>query len=179
MGNSKKRPAHNKTSKVKTNLIVLGALIVFVSAFYMLRGGADSDGQKDSQPNTEAAQQNGDVTIVKDEITENAKFIPYMADGTYMELLAVKAPDGTVRTAFNTCQVCYDSGKGYYEQEGDELVCQNCRNRFQLSRIEKEKNGCNPVPIVEEDKTDDGTTITIPESFLKENAALFGRWEKG
>jgi len=35
-----------------------------------------------------------------------------------MEVLAVKAPDGTIRTAMNTCKICYDSGAGYYVQEG-------------------------------------------------------------
>lgn len=29
-----------------------------------------------------------------------------------------------IRTAFNTCQVCYSSGKGYYVQSGNVLVCQ-------------------------------------------------------
>ena len=45
-----------------------------------------------------------------------------------MEIVAVKALDGSIRTAFNTCQVCYNSGRGYYQQEGNELVCQNCGN---------------------------------------------------
>jgi len=40
-----------------------------------------------------------------------------------MEVLALKAKDRTIRTALNTCQVCYASGKGYYVQEGDVLVC--------------------------------------------------------
>ena len=62
--------------------------------------------------------------------------------------------------AFNTCQVCYDSGRGYYVQEGDVLVCQNCGNRFSAEQVELIKGGCNPVPIDSENKTDDGTTIT-------------------
>ncbi len=120
----------------------------------------------------------GDLKILKSEITETVKFYPYKAGGTKMEVLAVKASDGTVRTAFNTCQVCYDSGRGYYEQEGDELVCQNCGNRFQLDQIEKMKGGCNPVPILEEYKTDDGTSITVPQSLLQEASVLFGNWKK-
>ena len=95
-----------------------------------------------------------------------------------MEILAVRAPDGSIRTAFNTCQVCYNSGRGYYKQSGDELVCQNCGNRFKANAVEIEIGGCNPVPILGENKTDDGTTIVIPQKFLEQNKGLFGNWKK-
>ncbi|MDR2445448.1 MAG: DUF2318 domain-containing protein [Spirochaetaceae bacterium] len=70
-----------------------------------------------------------------------------MWGGTRLEVLAVKAPDGTVRTAFNTCQVCYASGRGFYKQQGTVLVCQNCGNRFRMSQVGLRSGGCNPVPI--------------------------------
>jgi uncharacterized membrane protein len=95
-----------------------------------------------------------------------------------MEVIAVKAPDGTIRTAFNTCQVCFDSGRGYYMQEGNELVCQNCGNRFNISQIEKVKNGCNPVPIMSTNKTDSDNSITISADFMAKNASLFENWKK-
>jgi uncharacterized membrane protein len=120
----------------------------------------------------------GDLEIIKDEVTETVKFYPYKADGTKMEILAVRAGDGTVRTAFNTCQVCYDSGRGYYEQEGDELVCQNCGNRFKLNQIGVLKGGCNPVPLPEEHVTDDGVSITVSQSLMEEARFLFKNWEK-
>lgn len=60
----------------------------------------------------------GNLTIPVDELTENAAFYSVNVDGTEMEVIAVKTSDGTIRTAFNTCQICYDSGNGYYKQEG-------------------------------------------------------------
>jgi uncharacterized membrane protein len=39
-------------------------------------------------------------------------------------------------------------------------------------------NGCNPVPILDENKTDNGTTITIPQSYLNQNKELFSNWKK-
>ena len=54
----------------------------------------------------------GNLTIPVDELTENAVFYPANVDGTEMEVIAVKTSDGTIRTAFNTCQICYDSGNG-------------------------------------------------------------------
>lgn len=127
---------------------------------------------------TVAAKQGGDIIISKGEVTETASFIPYEAGNTKMEIIALKAPDGTIRTAFNTCQVCYDSGRGYYVQEGDVLVCQNCGNRFRADQVELVKGGCNPVPILAENKTDNGATITIPKDFLEQNKDLFGNWRK-
>jgi hypothetical protein len=120
---------------------------------------------------------NGDMQIPKKEVTATAKFYPYKLDGVLMEVLALRAPDGTVRTAFNTCQVCYASGRGYYVQQGDVLVCQNCRNRFKASQVEVIKGGCNPVAITADLKTEDANTITIGKWLFTEAKPLFLKWK--
>lgn len=114
-----------------------------------------------------------DVVIKKSEITETVKFYPTKVGNKKMEILAVKASDGTIRTAFNTCQVCNGSPRAYYKQEGDILVCQNCGNQFSMDMIEQQRGGCNPVPIYKEDKTDDGTNIIISKDFIEQNKELF------
>ncbi|MDR2144310.1 MAG: DUF2318 domain-containing protein, partial [Treponema sp.] len=86
-----------------------------------------------------------DLLIPVAEVTENAVFYPVDIEGVRLEVLAVKAPDGSIRTAFNTCQVCYASGRGFYKQQGTVLVCQNCGNRFRMSQVEVRSGGCNPV----------------------------------
>ncbi len=118
-----------------------------------------------------------DIVIPLADVDDTAAFYPAEIDGTRLEVIAVKAPDGTVRTAFNTCQVCYDSGRGYYEQDGDVLVCQNCGNRFPMSRVEVESGGCNPVPIFDGNKTVDESSITIPLEVLKQAAVIFSNWK--
>lgn len=120
----------------------------------------------------------GDLIINKSEISKTASFYPYKAGKTDMEVIAVKASDNTIRTAFNTCQVCYDSGRGYYEQQGDELICQNCGNRFKLDQLERIRGGCNPVPITADNKTEDDESIIISKVFLEESKDLFGNWNK-
>lgn len=120
---------------------------------------------------------NGDMQIPKREVTATAKFYPYKLDGVLMEVLALRAPDGTVRTAFNTCQVCYASGRGYYIQQGDVLVCQNCRNRFKASQVEIIRGGCNPVAITADLKTEDANTITIGRWLFTEAKPIFLRWK--
>lgn len=120
---------------------------------------------------------NGDLQIPKKEVTATAKFYQYKLDGVLMEVLALRAPDGTVRTAFNTCQVCYSSGRGYYVQQGDVLVCQNCGNRFKASQVEIIKGGCNPLPITSDLKAEDANTITIAKSLFAEAKSIFLKWK--
>lgn len=150
------------------HVIILGIVIILMIGFLSFR----------SSILKAETTKNGDLRILKSEVTSRAKFYPYTADGVKMEVLAVKASDGTIRTAFNTCQVCFNSGRGYYIQEGDELVCQNCGNRFQIDRVEKIKNGCNPVPITPDLKTDDGKYITISKSLLGKAKGLFSYWKR-
>ncbi len=118
-----------------------------------------------------------DLVIPVSDITEEASFYPVTVDGIDMEVIAVKASDGSIRTAFNTCQVCYDSGRGYYKQDGDKLVCQNCGNQFPMERVEVEAGGCNPWPIFDENKTVTDDAITIPYSFLQESEQIFSNWK--
>ncbi len=127
---------------------------------------------------SKSAQADTDLVIPVSDISDKVTFYPVEADGTKMEVLAVKAPDGTIRTAFNTCQVCYDSGRGYYKQDGNELVCQNCGNRFPMSRVEVEAGGCNPWPIFDQNKTVTDESITISSDFLKESKQIFANWKK-
>jgi len=120
---------------------------------------------------------NGDLQILKKDITTKAKFYQFKIDGVVMEVLALRAPDGTVRTAFNTCQVCYTSGRGFYIQQGDVLVCQNCGNRFKASQVELIKGGCNPIPITPDLKVEDANTIIISKALLAEAKPIFLKWK--
>lgn len=153
---------------------VVNAIWVMVCVVAMLAVGVLA--VRSSGPEKEKS--GGEVTIVKSEVTSTARFYPVTVDKTRMEVLAVRASDGTVRTALNTCQICYSSGRGYYEQAGDELICQNCKNRFKVDEIERVKGGCNPVPITSAHKTENAATIVISKDFLVQNKGLFVHWKK-
>jgi uncharacterized membrane protein len=120
-----------------------------------------------------------DLVIQIADITENALFYPVDIDGMRMEVLAVKAPDGTIRTAFNACQVCYSSGRGHFVQSGTLLVCQNCGRRYRMSQVELQSGGCNPEPISSENKTVTASTITISREYLKRAKASFESRKRG
>ena len=140
--------------------------------------GADAVTEKTAdQAEAKSAPPGEDLVIPIGDITDQAAFFPVQVEDVNLEVIAVKAPDGSIRTAFNTCQICYDSGRGYYEQSGDMLVCQNCGNRFRMAQVEVESGGCNPWPIFAKDKIVTEESITIPYGFLKEMTAVFENWK--
>lgn len=162
----------NKTKRASRWIFVPLSLLLILS----LLAGCSSNGKADDTSEKAAVITDADLIISTSNITSTATFYPVEVDGTQLEVLAVKAPDGTVRTAFNTCQVCFDSGRGYYKQEGQALVCQNCGNKFTMDQVEVISGGCNPVPILPENKTVTDDTITVPLSFLQEATVIFSNW---
>ena len=118
------------------------------------------------------------LTIHVSQTNETATFYPITVDEIPMEIFAIRASDGTVRTAFNTCQMCYTSGKGYYVQSGKYLICQNCGSSFTADEVEVITGGCNPWPILEENKTVTDDYIRIQYDFLKEYTDVFEYWKK-
>lgn len=136
-----------------------------------------ADNKEDKKETTKIEK--GDSLVIKtDDLSEDAAFYPIEVDGTEMEVIAVKDAEGTIRTAFNTCQICYDSGNGYYKQEGDKLVCQNCGNSFMMDQVGETAGGCNPYPILDDDKTVTEDEIQISYDFLKESSDIFANWKR-
>ncbi|MFH1349601.1 MAG: DUF2318 domain-containing protein [Pseudomonadota bacterium] len=70
-----------------------------------------------------------------------------MEDGLSIKYFVLKSSDGVIRAAFDACDVCWQAGKGYY-QEGDFMVCRNCGKRFSSVKVNEVKGGCNPAPLI-------------------------------
>lgn len=88
---------------------------------------------------------------------EKAHFYTYMHQGRPVEFFVLKSKDGVVRAAYNACDVCFPAKKGY-RQEGDEMVCNNCGQRFPSELINEVRGGCNPSPL---DRSVEGDTLLI------------------
>ncbi len=168
-------------NKNKTKFVIAAGLTIVVLSGALFLTSNQNKGQDTRNKNgitSAKVSEKGDLLIPVADVTNQAMFYEYQTeDGTALEVMAVKASDGTVRTAFNTCQVCYSSGRGYYKQEGEDLVCQNCGNHFTADDVEVTKGGCNPVPIYSEYKTLDETTITISKDHLEEAKVIFENWK--
>lgn len=146
-------------------------LLVFPLSACASNGESNSTGE-----NTEGAQvihKGESLEIPVNALSETAKFYYVTVDSTRMGVVAVKLPDGEIRTAFDTCQVCNGSPYAYFEQVADTLQCQNCGNQFPMEHVEVKAGGCNPVPIFEQDKTTTDESITISYDTLLANKDLF------
>lgn len=115
--------------------------------------------------------------IPMDMIAKKPTFFPMKVDNVKVEILVLKASDDSIRTAFNTCQVCYSSGRGYYKWIDGKLVCQNCGNQFLPDQVEVTKGGCNPVPIFDEETLVENGKMTIPIEYLRQAVVIFKNWK--
>ena len=66
--------------------------------------------------------------------------------GTPINFFILKSSDSVIRAAFDACDVCWKAGLGYY-QEGDQMVCRNCGQRFSSVKVNELRGGCNPAPL--------------------------------
>jgi len=86
----------------------------------------------------------GFVKIPLADISEEMQMYSYNVNGVDVNYFAVKGSDGEIRTAFDACDVC--GGHKGYRQEGDQVVCNNCSNRFDIDDIGSKNapGGCWP-----------------------------------
>lgn len=81
----------------------------------------------------------------------DALFLSLESEGRQLYYFALKSPDGAYRAALDTCDVCYRTNRGY-RQEGDQMVCNNCGQKFACDKIGEVKGGCNPHPLAHEEE---------------------------
>lgn len=123
-----------------------------------------------SAENVTSIKKGGYLAIPIADLSQTASFYKADLDGTEIELVALKDSKGNLRTAFNACQVCYSSGRGYYVQDGNYLVGQNCGNSFTIDQVGIASGGCNPWPILDSDRTVTDDEIQISYDVLKATA---------
>lgn len=175
MGTGKKRTGTGQKKRQTAPGLSIIIAVVLVLAVGMT---ALFDREKGDAADTKTGQiiAEGESLIIPiSELSATAQFYPVSVNGTEMEVLAILDSTGGIRTAFNTCQICYSSGRGYYVQDGSDLVCQNCGNRFTADQVETESGGCNPWPIFSESKTVSDDSISISYEELSKAARIFAR----
>ncbi|MAE49258.1 hypothetical protein CMI48_00355 [Candidatus Pacearchaeota archaeon] len=102
--------------------------IIILAAVFLLAGKSNTGGDY--------------LAIPLADITTTASF--YEHDG--IKFFVVQAQDGSIKTAFDACDVCHGSKKGY-RQEGDNMICNNCGNSYPISGLGTENTkggGCWP-----------------------------------
>jgi uncharacterized membrane protein len=130
----------------RTNLTVTTILLLLIAV--ILSGCSGSTGGKGGITAGPLTPTNGQLEIPIAGISDGKShhFQVKAADGTMVTFFVLKSADGVLRAAIDACDVCYRSGLGYY-QEGDNMVCKNCGQKFASNKINVIKGGCNPAPL--------------------------------
>lgn len=157
-----------KRKKIETILVVLNIVFFCVGLLFAFNHLHEHDEH-------DTLYVNGIEIKVEDVEKKGYKFYDYEVENQKMQVIAVLADDGTVRTSWNTCQVCFGSGKGYFAVKDGMLECQNCGNKFSFNDVEVNRGGCNPIPLTE--KKIEGNIIIISHNTFVENKKLFSRWK--
>lgn len=113
----------------------------------------------------------GVVSIPQAKVADGkAHFFRFDDNGREIAFFVAKASDGSYRTAFDACDVCYREKKGY-QQKGGVMVCINCNQRFATDRIgPNATGGCNPSYLPHREG---GGAITVNVADLKSGARFF------
>jgi hypothetical protein len=102
------------------------------------------------------------------EITTTAKHYIYsykISDTQQKDIdyIIVKASDGSIKSCFNACDVCYPAHKGY-TQKSNLLQCNNCGNKYNIDQLGNQgAGGCWPGHLPH---TIEGDNVVIKISDL-------------
>lgn len=91
----------------------------------------------------------GTVTLPVSLFNDNVQYFQYQFDTSSVNFFILKSNDGTIRAAFDACDVCYRAKRGY-NQIGDYMQCNNCGQKFPEDQINVVLGGCNPSPLTRE-----------------------------
>ena len=147
-------------TKKKNRLPVLAVsgiaiLVIAAAAFFMTRNnGGETVAAEPSEANISGTSVTYPVELFAD---GKARHFSYKADDAItIQYFVLKSSDGVIRAAFDACDVCWPSGKGY-QQSGDVMVCRNCGRKFASIKVNEVKGGCNPAPLNR--KVEDGKVV--------------------
>ncbi|MCK9419941.1 MAG: DUF2318 domain-containing protein [Nitrospirae bacterium] len=162
----------------------IAAVIVFVAlAGWFLKDVASAKHagmRQNFAPQREQAARHINAVVVNDEggvvripLTSvedgNAHFFTLPSGGKRISFFAMRAPDGSIHTAFDACVSCNHAKLGY-RQEGDVVVCNNCGMGFKPTDIGRETGGCNPIPV---NMSVDGKMLMLKTKDLEAGAQYF------
>lgn len=120
------------------------------------------------RPEAEAVETRGDVAVVALTKLEDGRLHHFgvQLQGRLVRFLAMKGPDGKVRTALDACEICGAFG---YVQEGRHLTCLNCAAAIPAATLGA-RGGCNPIPL--QSRTT-ATELRVPLAALRASAPAF------
>jgi uncharacterized membrane protein len=153
--------------------IVAGIVVVVVTA--VSAGMLDGLFKKSAAESAKAAGvvETADAVRIPLKTLDSGKalFLSLESEGRQMYYFALKSRDGAYRAALDACDVCYRTNRGY-RQEGDQMVCNNCGQKFACDKIGEVKGGCNPHPLA---RGIEGQNLVIRKADIAAGKDYFAR----
>ena len=114
---------------------------------------------------------NGTVTLPAGKLADGkARFYKIEDSGKEIVFFAAKSADGSYKVAFDACDACFKSRKGYVQQ-GDKMNCKNCNQKFAINRLgPNATGGCNPGYLPSQIN---GNNIVIKVADIQNGARYF------
>lgn len=163
-----------KAQQRRNNIVSVLAIMAFIVLIALIATMVDFSGPPQGPPSdfsTPYEVVGDEIHIPLSDITQTAKFFNYNSNGVNIKFFAVIGSDGDVHTAFDACEVCFQEKKGYY-QDGRNMVCRNCGNRYTTNQIgtANQGGGCWPAYL---DRTVSSDNVVIKISDLEGGLWLF------
>ena len=167
--------AEGQSKKNTVKILALVAVLLLGVAAYFAAGGGGGAGGAASAVSTGGGggalkAEGKDVSIPVSELGAKARFYDYKtASGKTVRFFAMRSSDGVYRAALDACDVCF-AGKQGYSQDGDDMVCNKCGNRFHSAQINEVRGGCNPIGL---ERRVAGDKLNLSAKELEAGASYF------
>ena len=160
-----------RVSRNRKRNIIIGVLFLFAIVVFSILITSGTNSTSGTTERVQLASGGQDVHIPLIEVSgTEAKFYDYITAGNKkVSFFIVSGPDGTLRSAFDACDVCFHSRKGY-RQVGSDMVCNNCGRHFPSAEIDEAHDGCNPGSLK---RTIEGDQVVIKSSDLERGVSYF------
>jgi uncharacterized membrane protein len=138
------RKKAGQSSGKAIGIIIIALLLAVGGGVYFMNSGNKTEDEAMGQASPTGQTVNLELAQFDD---GKARHFSYQVnDELRINFFVLKSSDDIIRAAFDACDVCWRSGKGYVQQ-GDVMICRNCGQRFASVRVNEVRGGCNPSPL--------------------------------
>lgn len=164
-GSRPEGPSGRRNLHLITAVAVAAIAVVVLVVLVAVRGPGDG-----SAVATEAVPVGGNVQIPLQDLAGGAaRFYTYDVAGVTVRFFVMQSSDGQYRSAFDASKECGPFKKGF-RQEGTDMVCNKCGQKFAAVGINVLTGGCNPASI---DRKVSGETLVLKAEDIERGVQYF------
>jgi uncharacterized membrane protein len=152
-------------------VLILGGLGFLAAVLYVSASIPTPDADASNVQPAETLPTGQEVRLATTSFTDGrARFYRYTtAAGREIRFFVIRSSDGVIRAAFDACDVCFWSRRGYH-QSRDTMICNNCGRAFHSVDVNVVTGGCNPGPL---ERTIASDHVVITPAAIERGASYF------